>query len=164
MARKERSAEEKDRIGRWLARRRVPKGIAWLNQHARLGWHRNLFNVYEGGFSRFRAHDSYDNECVLALAFEHDARLANRTTGYVTYASVASHHGLIHMACVQLAFSAHGIVKSHHLDEAWRRALLALPTITYRHETTIDRSFRTPPEPGSFWDRWLKLGFGLAGR
>jgi hypothetical protein len=162
--------EQPMRLAGLLAVRRALRGRRWLNRHAPCDWHRNLFDVLPNGTASFRAHTNYDNENVLALAFEYDASLANQY-GYVTYPTVARHHRLTSRHAAALGFSestfrrrnGEVVVKDVMLDEAWKSLLMRMPSstrIAYRHETDIDRRFRElgsfmedePGTPNIFWN------------
>lgn len=113
-----------------MARHRVRRGIAWLNRNAPKGWWFLLFYPLEGGGVIFRPKDGYDNECVLALAFQYQGDLANRA-GYVTYASVCQHFKMSMRKAKLLGFSegdkssdAHVIIESELLNEIWKEELL----------------------------------------
>ncbi|MDB5265491.1 MAG: hypothetical protein JWM39_204 [Parcubacteria group bacterium] len=75
------------------AERHVQRGIRWLYQNAPPGWLRNCFNPLPEGRSYFRANNSYDNECVLALAFEFVAKFRS-IDGAVTFATVSNAFGM----------------------------------------------------------------------
>lgn len=141
-----------------LAQFRVRKGVRWLNQHAPAGWQWNMFSMAEGGHVFFRAKDSYDNECVLALAFTHKAPYAN-AYGYVTCGTVAHHKRLD-----QQFLNTHGFhgtlgVPGNVLDIAWQEALVTYakpPSIVHRHLTIIDLVFAAQPLRGFDWRSWWR--------
>ncbi len=132
-----------------IARRRVKRGVAWLDRHAPEGWRRNLFDIFGEGRVSYRGHDSYDNECPLALAFEHRADLANYA-GYVTYASVVKHFKLCTWQTISFGFDAGFFAKfargkavmGQTLDAAWEEAIFsyAHPEHTpHRHDVPLAR-------------------------
>lgn len=121
-----------------LAKRRVKRGVAWLNKNAPLGWQRNMFDILKDGTTMFRATNNYDNECVLALAFEYLPGMANEG-GYVTFATVVNHFGLSNLT-IGLGFDTgsqkRDPVTPEMLDQTWKVALLeyAQPSFgAYRH-------------------------------
>lgn len=107
---------------RRLAQLRVKKGVAWLHKNAPHNWQWNMFLMAGGGHTFVRAHDAYDNECVLALAFTNVARFAN-TAGYVTYASVKYRMNLPSTFAPQHGFAETRGVSGKLLDAAWAEAL-----------------------------------------
>lgn len=127
-----------------IAKRRAERGLAWIMDKARNGytqrnWARNLFQN-----GRFRAKDSYAEECVLALAFEWMPELAQTkgpTYGFVTFASVAEFFGLSGAACRRMGFqcdpgSGRLEVRSVELDAAWKKVLSQheiYPPTPFRH-------------------------------
>lgn len=104
-----------------LSKRRVLRGVTWLNQNAPGGWRRNMFDVV-GEKALFRPKDCYDNECVLALAFEHIPELANESM-CVTYASVSQAFRISYQKCKALGFSSDSRTGADLLDRAWEEVL-----------------------------------------
>lgn len=138
-----------------IAAHRVRRGKRWLDRHARPGWFRNLFNPAKEEKAYFRGHESRDNECVLALAFEHDGRFANLQTGYVTWGRVVNELNL-----------SPGFLRTHGFEQEWSgclsgitcealtraweaelRAIGPEDRIAYRHDTEIERRFRELESP-----------------
>ncbi len=105
---------------RRLARRRVWRGARWLFQNAPFGWQWNMFSLCEDKTVWYRANDSYDNECVLALAFTERGDLANKS-GYVTFASVAKHFNLDGNFLRSHAFDEDE--NENFVDQEWEAAL-----------------------------------------
>jgi len=100
--------------------KRVLEGTHWLDKHASKHWRRNMFNVCE--YATFRAKDSYDSQCVLALAFEHEEKFAGKH-GYTSFYKVRDHFNLSER-CVALGFAKDPGAKdpakySDLLNRAW---------------------------------------------
>jgi hypothetical protein len=106
-----------------------------------------MFAILPGGKAWFRAHDSYANQCVLALAFE---RMPEKIPslvgydGYVHYANVVEHFELSGRQAVALGFSStlcgHDQDMVIAIDLAWEEAL-----------TTYSRPRHSPQQ----WERAL---------
>ncbi|KND51321.1 MAG: hypothetical protein ABA06_03355 [Parcubacteria bacterium C7867-001] len=143
-----------DRLSRLLTERRVARGIKWLREHAPAGWHRNMFEPQEDGTCRFRAHDSYDNECVLALAFESRPDLANPGTNYVMYGTVANHFKIpdtshLGFAAQDKPYKQHPEIKifGAMLDAEWQRALSIGGNFLYStRQYSLDQIFQARAE------------------
>lgn len=118
------------RLAALIAKRRVERGIRWLNMIRPYDWWKPFYT--ENG--RFWARDEYNNECPLALAFQAEKKL--RVYGEVTYASVANH---LRLSCRWLL--AHGFtspygtpahgpqVTSSMLNRSWEQELRQSPLI-----------------------------------
>jgi len=133
-----------------LAEKRVKRGKRWLKRNAPVGWHRNLFEPYQGKEAWFRANNTYDNECVLALAFESRADLANHD-GDLTYASVTNHFALTHRQCRPLGFEEQPCnkrypgfgISSALLNVKWESAMRVFGGFAHRPYRHEPRSLRT---------------------
>lgn len=118
------------RLAILIAKRRVERGIRWLNVVRPHDWWKRFYT--DNG--RFWARDEYNNECPLALAFRSEKSL--HRYGEVTYAVVSNHLGL---SCRWL--QAHGFatpygkpvrgpqVTSGMLNRAWEQELRQSPLI-----------------------------------
>ena len=114
--------------------------------------------MVDGGQVFFRARDSYDNECVLALAFTHEAQYANKY-GYVTYVSMVRQKRLDPQFLNTHGFHGTKGVPGSTLDTAWQEALVtyAKPlSMTHRHPTGLDRAFAAEPFRGFNWRSWRR--------
>lgn len=155
-------------LARLIAFNRVNRGIKWLDEHAPSGWWLRFFVLYGNGTYGCRAHDNYDNECALAIAFQNDATFANEF-GYVTFASVLrklrklghDHFSEMRLSGFERSHGFHsdvtlkdiirhrkgeslpdGFVSSKYLDEAWADSVRRVHhdrLVTPRHYSTYDR-------------------------
>lgn len=107
-----------------VLRKRVKKGVAWLDEHAPPDWRRRMFNIIWGkGRAGMRGCSSSDNKCHLALAFTEEAKYANKF-GYVTFAQVLKHFTLTLKQSVEMGFHPDPADKDGALlDRAWEEAL-----------------------------------------
>src|SRR3989344_4546433 len=154
------------------AEKRVERGIDWLLKNAPFGWRRNLFQPLPQEECRRRFRDSFDNECVLALAFESRRDCANRY-GYVTYASATNEPGLSNKTarlpgfCGDLCGPGPSRVTSEILDEVWDAKLTGpewhnipvrylIPEQEARRQEVLSYDFSLPPEPKGWWGRLLE--------
>lgn len=144
-----------DKVALLIAKNRVKRGARWLNQHAPLGWWRNCINPStDGKHARCRIRMSYDNEGVLAIAFEYNATMMNQF-GYVTDAMVIRKHPILSKIAIHKAVRM-GLVSEYGnecpystkhpevkittkvLDAAWAHYILNPAdgkSINHRHRT-----------------------------
>lgn len=118
------------RLAALIAKRRVERGIRWLNAVRPYNWWKSFYT----DTGRFWARDEYNNECPLALAFQSERKL--RVYGEVTYATVANHLHLPGRWLLTHGFTspygtpAHGPqVTSSMLNRAWEQELRQSPLI-----------------------------------
>jgi hypothetical protein len=151
-----------------LAHRHVERGTEWLLRHAPFGWRRNLFAPLSNGRSTFRCHTDYDNECVLAIAFESNQALADPNLGYVMHYRVTNHFGMSWRRNLLLGFSSgyevRGVaISGNMLDLLWVQALTSpiwsnLPvrwvTEEERRQLAELRRIKSRREP--FWKRFFR--------
>lgn len=147
------------------AERRVRRGVRWLNQHAPRNWWRNLFDMSSNGRWRFRAKDTRDNECVLALAFETQEDHASTLYGYVTFMSVTNHRSMSRKFSESHGFTSQGhdnIRDSELLDAVWLQEVLRVANspshrIPIRYRNAIDHQFdevfTIEPKRIGWWER-----------
>lgn len=133
-----------------LATRRVKRGIEWMRKNAPGYWANNLFTV-RGHNAVFRPTTAPDKKTVLALAFEHESKIANEF-GYVTAESVANACGLSNEKLVELGLLSasddpNGFDQA--LIKAWEIALrqdFEWPTIARKHrKLKLKKGPFTPP-------------------
>ena len=152
-----------------MARRRVRRGVQWLNRYAPPGWERRMFRITSDGRAVVRARSCRDNECHLALSFELERDLVN-PYGYVTFAAVRRVYPMRGKRAVALGFDPDHTFDpvGEVLDAAWQEALFsyALPSNNPHQFSVLCRT--EDEEPGEFeflsWiqpPRWFKrLLFG----
>lgn len=124
-----------ERLATMIARRRVERGIRWLNSVRPYDWWKLFYHPQN---SRFRARDEYAEECPLALAFKPETALRGGIFWDVTYGQVANHLGLGRQWLMTHGFSVHENaarkpwVTSTILNTAWKGAVSESPLIIRR--------------------------------
>ena len=140
---------EPDGLAALIAKRRVERGIRWLNSVRPYDWWKIFYHPKHG---RFRARDEYAEECPLALAFKPEEAMRGGIFWDVTYAQVANHLRLRRPWLMAHGFLAHGNparkpwVTSKLLNVAWEREVRESPLI-------LRRTFAFPGVPSPSEER-----------
>ena len=128
-----------------LTRRRVRRGVAWLQAHAPYDWERRMLDIWPDGTVSLRPRVCYDNEDFLSIAFEPRSDVARPSDGYVSYATVVRHFRLEKEWLFAHGFDSspkwliHDPESGRALERAWFEALTSYARPrhgTLRHEVS----------------------------
>ncbi len=121
-----------------VARENIRRGIAWLSEHASAGWELRLLGFTPNGQAWCVAHDSYSDQCVLALAFG-DRTDFSLVRGRVSFADTMFELGLTRDMAAELGFdnSSDSGIPRDIFDKMWEHELFkhlaARPTEQQEH-------------------------------
>jgi hypothetical protein len=157
-----------DTLATLFAKRRVERGIRWINSVRPYDWWKALYNHYPDGSLSFRARNMYAEECVLAFAFESESWAIRATNGRSNTWEVVHHFSLSRRWRLAHGFDIEGnqrkslLVTSGLLDTAWEREVRESPLII-RSEPVYPTARKKPQPLGAQARRELSASAGRRG-